>query len=39
MPKLVLLQQGYEVAGSEIKKMSQMFQDAEQQILSYFASL
>jgi WXG100 family type VII secretion target len=39
MPKLKLLQQGYETAGAQIKRMSQMFQDAEQRILSFFASI
>jgi WXG100 family type VII secretion target len=39
LPKLNTLQQGYEVAGTEIGKIITMFQDAEQVILSYFSSL
>lgn len=39
MPKLKILQQGYETAGQQIRKMIQMFEEAEQIILSYFASL
>jgi len=39
MPKLKLLQQGYETAGAQVKRMSQMFQDAEQRILSFFSTI
>jgi WXG100 family type VII secretion target len=39
LPKTKILQMGYEVAGQKTREMSQMFQDAEQTILSYFASL
>lgn len=39
LPKMKILQMGYETAGQKVREMSTMFQDAEQQILSYFASL
>lgn len=39
LPKLRILQMGYETAGEQVKKMVAMFQDAEQTILSYFASI
>jgi WXG100 family type VII secretion target len=39
LPKLKILQLGYETAGQQVRQMSQMFNDAEQTILSYFASL
>ncbi len=39
LPKLDILKTGFEVAGTETRRISQMFNDAEQTILSYFASL
>jgi WXG100 family type VII secretion target len=39
LPKLKILQQGYEVGGTQIRKVISMFEDAEQTILGYFASL
>lgn len=39
MPRLKILQQGYEVAAAQVRRMSQMFQDAEQTIISFFASI
>lgn len=38
-PKLKILQTGYEVGGQQVRKMASMFLDAEQMILSFFASL
>ena len=39
LPKLKILQQGYEVASQQIKQIASNFHDAEQTILSYFSSL
>lgn len=39
LPKLRILQMGYEAGGAQIRRMIQMFEEAEQVILSYFASL
>jgi WXG100 family type VII secretion target len=39
LPQMKILQAGYETAGAQVRKISQMFEEAEQTILSYFASL
>jgi WXG100 family type VII secretion target len=39
LPQLKILQSGYETAAAQVRKISQMFEEAEQTILSYFASL